>query len=141
MENINNSQKIIGAIIHFALDESELTDRELQASIAKRKINICSTLPSAMQRIKKALDNSTADNWQKLALQNRENFKLISQKVSNFTQKTREELLTIVEGMIDSGEIQVQHRDFNNLSDADLLSLLDDYEKLKVLNEPKNEGQ
>ncbi len=132
------AKKAIGAMLHFCLDASELSTEEILADLAAQGVDMQTVLPVAMKRIENALQGKKT--WQEIALEKQQKMSLMSQQAISTVGKTKDELLAALQSLVSSGEFQVQHRDFNSLSENDLRSLLEEFEQLRKLNESKKKS-
>ena len=132
-----NQKRDIGAIVNFGLDVSELSNDEIVSELQNNAIDVDVVIPKMLLGIKNAVYGKT---WTDLAYENKATMSLISKDISDMLSSGKENLLNSIRELILSGQLQVQHRDYKDLTEEDLLSFLEDAEFLRQLDDSKRKS-
>jgi hypothetical protein len=126
----------IGALLDFCLDSSDLSNDEIIADITKEGIDVDLALTRILKKVNTDLYGKS---WQEVALENKQKMLSVGQKLStsSLLNDTKVELLAWLKEQLANGQLQTQHRDLKELTEKDLLSLLEDVEYLRKFNESK----
>ena len=133
----DKQKKDIGAVIEFALDASDLTNEEIADEIRKSGIDVDIALSKILMGINKKVYGKT---WTDTAYENKAKMSSIAKGISEKSADSKENVLNILKEMLSSGQLQIQHRDYKDLTEEDLLSLLEDAEFLRKLDESKRKS-
>lgn len=127
----------IGAVIDFALDASELTNDEIINELRDSGIDVDVAIPKMMLNVKNSIYGK---KWTDIAYENKATMSAISKDISEKLSSGKESLLESIRELLSSGQLQVQHRDYKDLTEEDLLSLLEDAEFLRKLDDSKRKS-
>lgn len=127
----------IGAVIDFALDASELTNDEIINELRDSGIDVDVAIPKMMLNVKSSIYGK---KWTDIAYENKATMSAISKDISEKLSSRKESLLESIRELLSSGQLQVQHRDYKDLTEEDLLSLLEDAEFLRKLDDSKRKS-
>ncbi|MGV7094469.1 hypothetical protein [Desulfovibrio sp. QI0434] len=137
IQNKKSNKFYIGAVINFALDMEELSDDEIINELKKNNIDVDTAIPKILLDVQKTIYNKT---WTDIAYENKSTMSSISKNISETLSSGKENILAAIKDLLLSGEFQVQHRDYKDLTEDDLLSLLEDAEFLRKLDESKRKS-
>lgn len=137
IQDEKKQKRYIGAVINFALDASELTSDEIIDELKKNGIDVDTSIPKMQLNIKSIVYDKT---WTGMAYENKATMSSISKNISDKLSTGKENLLAAIKELLASGELQVQHRDYKDLTEEDLLSLLEDAEFLRKLDDSKRKS-
>jgi hypothetical protein len=102
------------------------------------KVDIDIHVNSLVSRIEKNLYKKIS--WQEVALEKKKNMIYATSRVSDISSSGRDRIIKLLEQIIQGEQMQVQFRDFSELSDDDLRSLLEEALILREINESKNKS-
>jgi hypothetical protein len=127
----------IGAVIDFALDTSELTNEEILDELSENGINVDIAIPKILTDINKKMYGKS---WTDIAFENKARMCSLGKEISEKLAYEKGEFLEKIKEIISSGQIQLQYRDYKDLTEEDLRSLLEDAEFLRKLDESKRKS-
>ena len=135
MQNYKNKslKHKIGAIFDFALDSSNLSNYEIKNELQDKGIDADIASNKILSVVNKHIYNNKS--WKEIASEKKHAIVKASLKACENTKEKSTDILSVLRDMVASGELQVQHRDFENMTDDDLLSLFEDVEFLRIFNE------
>lgn len=133
----NKRKSDIGAVIEFALDASDLSNDEIIDELRQNGIDVNIAVPKILMGVNKKVFGKT---WVDIAFENKAKMSSIAKDISDKISGSKDELLAQIKEILSSGQLQIQHRDYKDLTEDDLLSLLEDAEFLRQLDESKRKS-
>lgn len=134
MSNSNKSLKYqVGAILDFALDTSDMSTDDILEELSNDGIDVDIAINKIMNVVNEDLYENKS--WKEIALEKKQLMVRAQTNASESLKDKDSDIANLLRSLIASGELQVQFREFDKMTDEDLLSLLEDVELLRRFNE------
>lgn len=127
----------IGALLDFCIDSSDLSDDEIDSALSDDGIDTKMAWISVQNKINSELYGKS---WKEIALDKRQKMISVKNELGQSFESNKDTMLAWLKEMISSGKLQTQHRDFKNLTDNDLESIIEDAEFLRLFDESQNKS-
>lgn len=136
-KNDREEKRDVGAVINFALDASDLSNDDMIEELSKCGVDVDVAIPKILLGINNTLFGKT---WTDTAYKNKASMSSISKDVIERLSSSKDEMISRIKDLLCSGQLQIQHRDYSSLTEDDLISLLEDSEFLRELDESKRKS-